>query len=559
MDIFESRPFQRVNAENFKLEEIFKLFVNPMNNRDPFSFESTIIKGEMGTGKTMFLRANYAVYRYQLLHSLINDEKLIIPIYIKLSDFSSIEEDPFKIYQNIILALIKGISGSFKTLCDTNEFSKIHSSILKSQKYFNYGMLKNINSIVTRFDADKYTRKLTDAISATGKLHFPAVDASIEYEKNNVLEISERTIITFSDLVDAYKGILREGVDKILFLFDEAGSLSNRFFEKSKDNQSYFEILMNQLRTLEDSQVKIAIYPHTGADKINNVKFGKPVELKENIYDFDSYMIFRKKIIELVNRYLDSNSGTKSLQANDIFDISENSTGDAIEQLIFASSGVMRYFVYYSDLAMINAMENKEDKISKATVLRALAASGKQAKERYSPRSQNFLNNICRQLKRNKSTYKFTYTYKSIQLQKFIDQNDSQSIIRLYDNSSKKQGTIYAFEYAFCISENISTHLEKNSQKIDRERSYANGIWNDRVATISDTDEADVDTDNKMIGIITLITCDKCIVCCEESQNYILLNSNIIEGAENIKAGAKVEFYPAELDGSNYCSQARII
>ncbi|WP_054749603.1 hypothetical protein [Ruminiclostridium josui] len=182
-------------------------------------------------------------------------------------------------------------------------------------------------------------------------LEHQLIKASASYHNEKLVEITERKDVSFADLEKAYEWILREGTDRILFLFDEAGSLSTKFFNEEGD--SYFEILMNQLRTLKESEIKIAVYPHTASDKLKNVKFGQPIVLKENIYNIDGYKKFRNKVIELVDRYLENYSINCKLHANNIFEMHEsNEFGDSIEQLIFGSNGVMRYFVYYADIAM---------------------------------------------------------------------------------------------------------------------------------------------------------------------------------------------------------------
>jgi hypothetical protein len=54
LTIYEKRPFRNRNAEHFDLAEVLDLFVDPVPGlADPFDFENSIIKGRMGSGKTM--------------------------------------------------------------------------------------------------------------------------------------------------------------------------------------------------------------------------------------------------------------------------------------------------------------------------------------------------------------------------------------------------------------------------------------------------------------------------------------------------------------------------
>ena len=55
-----SLPFKTRNADEFVDENILSLFVDPTDGvAGPFDYRNEIIKGKMGTGKTMYLRANY--------------------------------------------------------------------------------------------------------------------------------------------------------------------------------------------------------------------------------------------------------------------------------------------------------------------------------------------------------------------------------------------------------------------------------------------------------------------------------------------------------------------
>lgn len=92
-NIYEKRPFQTRNADEFNLENILDLFVDPTDGLiGCFDYENTIVKGKMGSGKTMYLRANQAYYMYTLVPSLLNESEIILPIYIKLSDFQNLKK-----------------------------------------------------------------------------------------------------------------------------------------------------------------------------------------------------------------------------------------------------------------------------------------------------------------------------------------------------------------------------------------------------------------------------------------------------------------------------------
>ncbi len=98
-ELFLSRPFKTRNADEYDLEQVLNLFVNPIEGlTSPFDFENIIVKGRMGSGKTMYLRANHAYYLSGLVQSLLNDDQTTVEDKIKsirlVQDFcfKSIEE-----------------------------------------------------------------------------------------------------------------------------------------------------------------------------------------------------------------------------------------------------------------------------------------------------------------------------------------------------------------------------------------------------------------------------------------------------------------------------------
>ena len=103
--IYLSRPFKTRNADEYDLSSILDLFVDPTDGvTGPFDFSNSIIKGKMGSGKTMYLRANYAYYLYTLVPTLLEEEPIILPVYIRLSDFQNII-DPEQLYYALIVPL----------------------------------------------------------------------------------------------------------------------------------------------------------------------------------------------------------------------------------------------------------------------------------------------------------------------------------------------------------------------------------------------------------------------------------------------------------------------
>ena len=78
-DIYLSRPFSTRNADEYDLENILDLFIDPTDGLvGPFDFSNSIVKGKMGSGKTMYLRANYAYYLYTVVPCLLDESDIML-------------------------------------------------------------------------------------------------------------------------------------------------------------------------------------------------------------------------------------------------------------------------------------------------------------------------------------------------------------------------------------------------------------------------------------------------------------------------------------------------
>ena len=121
--LFQSRPFKTRNADEYDLEQVLDLFVDPIEGlTTPFDFENTIIKGRMGSGKTMYLRANHAYYLYGLVPSLLDDSELILPVLIRLNNFQHLTE-PSDIYRAVILKIVEEMTSAYLHLRYRDEAS----------------------------------------------------------------------------------------------------------------------------------------------------------------------------------------------------------------------------------------------------------------------------------------------------------------------------------------------------------------------------------------------------------------------------------------------------
>ena len=130
-ELYLKRPFKVRNADEYDLSQILTLFVSPLSGlTTPFEFENNIIKGRMGSGKTMYLRANHAYYLYNLVPNLISNDELILPVMIRLSDFQHLKE-PSEIYRSIIIKIVEELSSVYLHLENAKKLARIHMGIIK--------------------------------------------------------------------------------------------------------------------------------------------------------------------------------------------------------------------------------------------------------------------------------------------------------------------------------------------------------------------------------------------------------------------------------------------
>jgi hypothetical protein len=129
-EVFLSRPFKIRNADEYESSSILNLFVNPLDGlATPFDFENAIVKGRMGSGKTMYLRANHAYYISCLVPSLVaHSDELILPVLIRLSDFQHLSE-PQEVYRAIIIKVIEELSSIYLLLEDLKGLAKLQAGI----------------------------------------------------------------------------------------------------------------------------------------------------------------------------------------------------------------------------------------------------------------------------------------------------------------------------------------------------------------------------------------------------------------------------------------------
>ena len=562
--IYLYKPFKVRNADEFELESVLDLFVDPTEGlNNPFDYENAIIKGSMGSGKTMYLRANHAYYIYTLVPSIIEETSLVLPVYIKLSDFQHISS-PKEIYRAFIIKVIEELSSIYLHLQDANRLAQIHKGVTSLPESI-FTVDRKISEVffdLRKLDADEYIEKIQKDLSLTGKFAPKFFEASAKYKNSEALEIKQKKEPGISDVENAYQKLLGNSGGKILLLIDEAGSINKSFFKEDGSEFSMFEILMNQLRTSNFIRTKIAIYPHSYSDILTETRYGDIVNLQEDIISEGGYESFRRRGLNLIQKYISTATGQK-VEPDFIFDLEEKEDqSDVIEQIINASSGNMRRFVQLLDLSANEAYrEHKgKGKISSRHAISALKIHAESMERNFNDIDREFLtalSNVCR----TRSAYRFRFPYKAPMLSKFINKSSEYNILNIVEVGTGRRGTTYAFDYAYCVYKDIPTHYVFNTERIERTRSRKRGEWISRITNISENLIEHSSLPGKIEGTISYINKDKGFVKTEDGREYFWMASNIIEEdrGKPLMIGRRLRFYPIDYGQSEVAQNIEVL
>lgn len=549
--IYESRPFLTRNADTYELAEILDLFVDPVSAlEDPFGYENSIVKGRMGAGKTMFLRANHAYHLFGILPRLMEDAPPIIPISIKLNDFQHLT-DSKAIYSGIIVKIITELIRAYKDVQSAERMVKIHQGIQAlPDTYTTSPKLPAMFNNLIRLTSSEYSRTIKTNTSGNGGFKTSFFEAAAKYEREQVTEIKSKADPSITDIHDAYEQLLAEKDGKILLLVDEAGSLGKPFYSDG-DGPSLFETLMNQLRTTSFLRTKIAIYPNTPADMLFETRYGDLVELTENCLDEVGYKQFRKKALKIIERYA-SRASQNLIRPQELFDLFESQKEDALEQALYASGGNMRRLVQVLDQSMVAAFADHSGggTVSPKHVVEALKKHSHAAESIYSPVDQEFLADIAK-VCHSRSTFRFQFPYKSPALLKYTSKSDESNLLNVVDAGGGRRKTTYSFDFAYCVNHDIPTHYLTGTERIDKNRSAKSGEWIQRTAQISEELVLHAKLLKKVPGTVKSVSKKSGYIEDDKAIDYWFLFSDIMEEGmdQMIVPGRKVMFYPTEQNG----------
>lgn len=554
-DIYNSRPFKTRNADEYDLENILDLFIDPTDGlTGPFDYNNSIIKGRMGSGKTMYLRANYAYYLYTVVPCLLDECDIILPVYIKLSDFQNIR-NPEDIYHSIIIKIVEEIVSVMDHLKSSDELARLHKGAHSIGSLWTTDtILSEILTKLESYTCEEYVTTVSKGLSVKGGIASNYAKLCTDYAQNRIVQIKQNGTPSFEYIVDACNKLILPFRGKLLLLFDEVGSIDKRFFKLTKANDSYFETLMNQLRTLPYIRTKLAVYPNSQSDILRETRYGDIVLLEENVtLNDEKYNSFLTKTISLIERYLEKSTEQK-INAEVLFDISVDDQA-LLEQLTNASDGNMRRLVHLLDSTMDVAFRRTKglDRIRVEDVITALKIQGESLESQYGYKDTVFLNNVVKVCK-NRNSYKFTFPNKSNKIDKFATLSNEYNVINIVENGSGRQGTVYAFDYAFCVYKDIPTHNIRNTDKIDKSRSFKTGEPIKRISRLNDELISQANIPGKISGRVTFLGDSDNIagfITGLDDKQYFFNRSNIIKSdkQKNIHINCDVRFIPTNFPG----------
>lgn len=555
-DIFLSRPFKTRNADEFDLENILDLFVDPTNGLNrPFDFTNSIIKGKMGSGKTMYLRANYAYHLYTLVPCLNEGSQIILPVYIKLSDFQNIRQSE-DIYNAILIKLLKEIVGVIRHLKSAEELSRLHMGVVALNDTWSIDEdLNEIVDVLKLLTAEQYVENIKKSIEASGTATHTFFNLFTKFGREIQTQIKQDTKPSFEMITKACEKLLDPFDGKLLILFDEIGSTCKSFFKGTDEADSYFETLMNQLRTLSNVRTKLAVYPNSESDILRETRYGDVILLEYDIVNhpeqYDAYAI---TIASLVERYINKQE-KKDILPEDVFEVSAQNQ-QIYEHLVNATSGNMRRLVHLLDLSMNEAYKNNNgySRVSEHDVLCALEKQGSEMLDLYRPDEIEFISALAKLCKK-RSTYRFSYPNKTSTIIKYTNRSQEYNIINILQAGTGRSKSTYYFDYAYCIYQELPTHYIKGTERIDKSRSRITGEPIHRIAQLSDELILQSNLPGKIDGKIGYISSpiESGFINGEDGKDYLFLVKDIIKDDRKKKLyiGKSVRFMPSFLMGKN--------
>jgi len=490
-------PFVYISAEDLEESEVLDLFVSDQpSTLEIFSYNvNNIIRGRWGSGKTMCLRAVETYSFSQAILDLTEKGRTpVIPVLVNLSELSDIS-DPVEINRELILLVIRNLLRTGHTIEDyvrqRTWFGRFKTWRDKLTDAGLYGQ----DARFTELSADKVIEQTQRAYKVGSKLKARKfLDVLAEYSGSYTETIESSQRVSISNLTNLYHEALRPYCDNVLLLLDEVGSLQSSFFATRGDDRSYYDNLVNNLRSNKNIHYKLGVYPEHYSDTLQESRYGTRISLDYQLRDKKSYSRYKALCMTILKRYLRSaqrlgderelknfigiHNETRDSRYSEISQCEEG-VGNALEQLCFGSGGIVRRLLSLSNRAMSAAAQKmpKSPFVSRNVVTEVLERSGKELLKRHSDIERGQVNELAVKCK-NGGTYRFRSKIQAkAVLRPFLSKTQQDSILRIAEFGGDEGRSIYEFDYSFCVASGIPTHEHYDKQSLCHGRTLSHAKW----------------------------------------------------------------------------------
>ena len=157
--------------------------------------------------------------------------------------------------------------------------------------------------------------------------------------------------------------------------------------------------------------------------------------------------------------------------------------------------------------------------------------------------------NVCK----TRKTFKFTFPNKSNIIDKFTSNSNEYNVIYVLESGNGRKSTLYAFDYAFCVYKDIPTHYIKNTNKIDKARSFKTGNIISKTTKLDDDLLLQSNIPGKILGTVTYMGTssynESGIITGSDGIQYYFSVSNIIKSdrKNELYLNCEVRFNPVQM------------
>jgi cold shock CspA family protein len=367
--------------------------------------------------------------------------------------------------------------------------------------------------------ADAVTKRVSDVFKTEGSVGSDWLKGlSAAYEKTYETELVKKPNPGILDLEQIFQSSFSNICDRLLILIDEVDRLPNIAFAKSKDEPySVYETLFNQLRTSNFLFYKVAVYPNTeSSNQVEGSRIGTRIKLGFNIKDEDEFASARDFSYRILKSYL-SFCTKKNIDPAKYFmlkyikepkkyskrvkRVDHQKYGDALEQLVFGSNGVVRRLIKLAGDSMIEAIkkERQELIVTKYDVFDAMRIFGKELIERLQETERVLVDRVSYYCLSQK-VFRFRVPGSEERFYSIYDRAKQDNLLNpILDQDRRGLNYIFEFDYCFCLYRNIPTHYFLNAEIVNKSRSVVNGKW---IVSPTDIPSSIINLDAKMEGTI---------------------------------------------------------